>query len=146
MERKAMVLINKYRNAYLVAQHEGSYALNIKYYAHRHYMSDEDFSEAYDIAKKAFFDQVEFIIAHYGFKGFSVEGKNSGWLKPITETNKTVQTVFDDYLTFEEYLVQDKIYHMFEMIKEQQRGIKNILEYSETLDDFIQNIESYEEI
>ncbi len=139
----AHLVISKYRNNFLVQQQDGSYALNIKYYPRFYEMSDEDFSQAYEIAKDHFFVILESIFIEYGFKGFSIDGRSGGWVKPITKTNKTVQAVFDDYLSFEEYLLQKKICHMFEMVKEQQKNIKTILEESKNLEGFNSNIERY---
>lgn len=137
------ILIKPYKNGYSVPVHEGYYALNIKYYAYRVSMPGEEYEKAYPMAAEAFFNRAEQICYAFGFQGFSVEGKSGGWLKPLLETNLAVRMAEDAYVSFEDHVLEEKIHRMFELIKEQFSNIKKILEYSESLEEFMGYIERY---
>jgi len=135
-----------YRNQYSVQSHSGDYALNIKYYSRHYDMSNEDFEIAFEKAEELFFIQAEHIILSYGFAGYSLDGRSSGWLKPIDIQYNEIKYPDDEYITFEEYVSQIKINSMFELVKEQFNNIKQILEKSKNIEQFNELIEGYENL
>lgn len=139
-------MVSKYKNSKAIPVHDGHYALNIKYYSKHFAMPNRYFEVAYEMAKEAFFNKAEQIVDAFGFKGVIVDGRSGGWLKPINDDLNPIKAVFDDYLSFEEFILEEKIFIMFELIEGQFKSIKKILEYSETLDYFIDTIERYMEI
>jgi len=138
--------IPKCRNTFVQYSHNGSYAFKIKYYAHYYKMSNEEFEKAYVEASETFFHQTNYILKEFGFEGFEIDGRLGGWLKPIDKDNRTINYPNDDFIDYEEYVVQQKIQLAFILIKSQFENIKKILEYSESLEQFNEYIKEYTEL
>jgi hypothetical protein len=51
--------------------------------------------------------------------------------------------VFDDYMTFEEYILEDRMASLFVQIENIFISMKRILKHSVTLDEFMTNMERY---
>ena len=109
-------------------------------------MSNEEFEKAYAEASQIFFDNTNYILKEFGFNGFVIEGRLGGWLKPIDNNYKTINYPHDDFINFEQYLVQQKIGLAFDLIKCQFVNIKKILEHSESLQQFNEYIKEYTEL
>ena len=140
------LFIHSHKNSYIQYGHQGSYAFKIKYYAHYYKMSNEEFEEAYIEAGRTFFHQAHFILKELGFEGFVIDGRLGGWLKPIDKNNKTINYPNDDFIDFEQYIVQEKIGLAFDLINSQFENIKKILEHSESLEQFNEYIREYTEL
>ena len=137
------ISINDIRNPYLVTVHEGSYALNIKHRFTYHSMPDEDYESAYEYAVRVFFNRATELVSTFGYSGYSVEGRNGGWLKPIYGKHQTVKASYDDYISYVEYVEQHKMFSMFELLKKDFDTLSKLLKYSKTYEEFETHIESY---
>ena len=123
--------------------HEGSYAFNAKHpYAHINEMSEEDFEKAYDEAIYFFRSKMMTLCNLYGFDTYSMEGRSEGWLKPHYN-GQPLRAVFDDYMSFEEYILEDRMASLFVQIAEVFTSMKKILRYSKTFEEFMTNMERY---
>jgi len=142
-EKLVLITINSYKNPYLVAVHNGDYALNIKNLTQTHLMSDSDFETAYMYAKSTFLNRARTLAWAYGYKDINIDGRNGGWLKPIDQDNKTVKASFDDFISYEEYVEQHKMHSLFELINHDFDTLKQLLKYSESLTQFEDYLESY---
>lgn len=140
------LFISNYRNGYIQYSHQGSYAFKIKYYAHFYNMSSEEFEEAYIEASNTFFHQADYILKKLGFGGYEIDGRLGGWLKPIDKNNKTINYPVDDFIDFEQHIVQKQIELAFDLINSQFENIKKILEHSESLEQFNEYIREYTEL
>ena len=139
----AFISISKYRNPHRLMVHERSYAFNAKHqYAHISSMSEEDFEIAYDEAILYFRSKMMDVCNLYGFDTYSMEGRSEGWLKPHYK-GKPLPAVFDDYMTFEEYILEDRMASLFVQIENIFISMKRILKHSVTLDEFRTNMERY---
>lgn len=143
MSEVLFIAINDIKNPTLVAVHEGSYALNIKHRFTSHTMRVEDYEYAYEYAVKVFFNRASELMATFGYRGYSVEGRSGGWLKPIYGTNQTVKASYDDYISYVEYVEQKKMHCMFELLKQDLDTLSKLLKYSETYEQFEKHIERY---
>jgi hypothetical protein len=54
-----------------------------------------------------------------------------------------LEAVFDDYMSFEEYILEDRMASLFVQIAEVFASMKKILRYSKTFEDFMTNMERY---
>lgn len=140
------LFISNYRNAYIQYSHQGSYAFKIKYYAHFYNMSSEEFEEAYIEASNTFFHQADYILKKLGFGGYEIDGRLGGWLKPIDKNKKTINYPHDEFIDYEQYIVQQQIELAFDLINSQFENIKKILEHSESLEQFNEYIREYTEL
>lgn len=138
--------MSPYKNIYPTTIHNGDYALNIKYYSYYISMPGEDFEKAYLIAKDLFFDMVEQIVESFGFPTFSVDGRSGGWLKVLNKNLLPVKAPDDEFINFEEHIMQERVSLVFQLIRTQFNNIKKILEHSESLNDFTNNIERYKNL
>ena len=139
----AFISISKYRNPHRLMVHERSYAFNAKHpYAHINSMSEEEFEIAYDEAVWYFRSKMMDVCNLYGFDTYSMEGRSEGWLKPHYK-GKPLPAVFDDYMTFEEYILDDRMASLFVQIENIFISMKRILKHSVTLDEFRTNMERY---
>jgi hypothetical protein len=105
-------------------------------------MSEEDFEIAYDEAILYFRSKMMDVCNLYGFDTYSMEGRSEGWLKPHYK-GKPLPAVFDDYMTFEEYILEDRMASLFVQIENIFISMKRILKHSVTLDEFMTNMERY---
>lgn len=144
------VLVNFYGHKNLVAEgnlslHEGEYALNIKSKVYSRYMTGEENELAYDNCKETFFDMTSLIASTYGFAGLSVEGRSGGWLKPISSIteSRTIKGTYDEYISFEEKILQEKIWSCFELIKRTQNDLEKIYKFSNNLEEVNKLINEY---
>ena len=142
-ERFVLITINSFKNTYLVTVHNGDYALNIKNLNQTYLMSDSDFETAYMYAKSTFLNRARALSWGYGYKDIYIDGRSGGWLKPIYQNDKTVKASFDDFISYEEYVEQEKMYSLFELIKHDFDVLKQLLRYSESLTQFEDYLESY---
>lgn len=121
--------------------HDGEYAVDIKSKTIPVFLINNQ--EAYDIASKIFFDVVDQVTNIYGYNGFSIEGRNGRWLKPLIEINgsfKAIKADLDEYISFNEKIVQ----HRFESYATKIIGIKEDIELvyanSKTIDEMIDTL------
>lgn len=143
MSVDTFISINPYKNHHRLMVHEGSYAFNAKHrYAHINQMTEDDFEKAYDEAIFYFHSRMMTLCNLYGFDTYSMEGRSAGWLKPYYN-GKPLPAVFDDYMTFEEYVLEDRMASLFVLIEDAFMAIKKILRYSKTFEEFTTNMESY---
>ena len=135
--------VQKYENPYKVMVHDGSYAFNAKHpYGYVNSMPENDFEMAYEEAYYCFHSQIMTLCNLYGFDTFEVDGRSSGWLKPVYK-GKPVPAVYDDYLTFEEYVLQERVCSLFILMDEVFNNIKRILRYSKSFEEFNKTMERY---
>jgi hypothetical protein len=135
--------VNKYENPHRIMVHEGNYAFNAKHpYAYINNMPEHQFEMAYDDAIYYFRSRVMTACNLYGFDTYSMEGRSEGWVTPHYK-GKPVSAVIDDYMTFEEYVLEDRVASLFIIIEEIFAAIKRILRYSKTYEEFTTNIERY---
>ena len=126
--------------------HENSYAVNIKSHSYPYYIKDTDASLAYDHCKSTFFDLARIIVEVYGFAGYTVEGKNLGWLKPIVSNGTSfnpVSITLEEKISFVEYIQQKKMENCFEALKMLKSNLEKILTHSSTLDEVNNNLERF---
>lgn len=142
----ATIIINNLKNSYDSNGHNGSYAFKIKYYSESYNMDHYEYEEAYEYAREVFFTNCNVILKELGFNGFEISGRHGGWLKPIDKNGKTINKPIEEYISFEEFIIQEKIELAFRLIEAQFRNIKNFLKYSESLDQFNQYMERYENL
>lgn len=143
MSNLVFISINSYKNPHRLMVHEKCYAFNAKHpYAHINEMSEEDFEKAYDEAIYFFRSKMMTLCNLYGFDTYSMEGRSEGWLKPHYK-GKPLPAVFDDYMSFEEYVLEDRMASLFVLIEEAFSSMKKILRYSSTFDEFMTNMERY---
>ena len=143
MSEVLFISINRHKNPYRLMVHEGSYAFNAKHpYGYINSMPENEFEMAYDDAIYYFRSKVMTACNLYGFDTYSMEGRSEGWLKPHYK-GKPVPSVLDDYMTFEEYVLEDRMASLFIIIEEIFTSIKRILRYSKTYQEFITTIEEY---
>lgn len=142
----ATVIITNYSNSYNYLTHGGDYAIKIKYYHESYKLNDYEYEEAYQYAREIFLTNSEKILKDLGFGGFDITGRLGGWLKPTDKNNQTIKSPVEEYISFEEYITQQKIELAFDLIKEQFENIKKFLKYSESLDQFNQYMERYENL
>jgi hypothetical protein len=139
----AFISIHNYKNPHRLMVHEKSYAFNAKHpYAHISSMSEEDFEIAYDEAILYFRSKMMDVCNLYGFDTYSMEGRSEGWLKPHYK-GKPLPAVFDDYMTFEEYVLEDRMASLFVLISDIFTALKKILRYSKTFEEFMTTTEEY---
>jgi hypothetical protein len=139
----AFISISNYKNPHRLMVHERSYAFNAKHpYAYISSMPEEDFEIAYDEAILDFRSKMMDVCNLYGFDTYSMEGRSEGWLKPHYK-GKPMPAVFDDYMTFEEYILEDRMASLFVQIENIFISMKRILKHSVTLDEFRTNMERY---
>jgi len=139
----AFISISNYKNPHRLMVHERSYAFNAKHpYAHISSMSEEEFEIAYDEAVWYFRSKMMDVCNLYGFDTYSMEGRSEGWLKPHYK-GKPMPAVFDDYMTFEEYILEDRMASLFVQIENIFTSMKRILRHSVTIDEFRTNMERY---
>lgn len=137
------ISVNNYKNPYRLMTHEGSYAFNAKHpYAHINQMTEEDFEKAYEEAIYYFRSRMMTLCNLYGFDTYSMEGRSEGWLKPHYN-GKPVPAVIDEYISFEEYVLEDRMASLFVLIEESFSSMKKILRYSKTFEEFMTNMERY---
>jgi hypothetical protein len=123
--------------------HEGSYAFNAKHqYGNIYTMPEEDYEKAYDEAIFYFHSKMMTVCNLYGFDTYSMEGRSDGWLKPHYK-GKPLPAVFDDYMTFEEYVLEDRMASLFVLISDIFTALKKILRYSKTFEEFMTTTEEY---
>lgn len=142
-ERMVLITINSYKNSYSIQVHNGEYALNIKYLNPYYTMNDNEFETAYMYAKSTFLNRARTLAWSYGYKDIQLDGRNGGWLKPIYQDDKAVKASFDDFISYEEYVEQNKMHSLFELIKHDFDTLKQLLKYSESLTQFEDYLESY---
>ena len=143
MSEVLFISINNYKNPHRIMVHEGSYAFNAKHpYAHINEMSEEDFEKAYDEAIYFFRSKMMTLCNLYGFDTYSMEGRSEGWLKPHYK-GKPLPAVFDDYMTFEEYVLEDRMASLFVLMSDIFTSLKQILRYSKTFEEFMTTTEEY---
>lgn len=117
--------------------HEGSYAIDIKRKVQPKFLLDDD---AFNIASKVFFDVIDEVTKLYDYKGFSVEGKYSRWLKPLIEINGkfiTIQADLDDYVSFYEKIIQSRLEAYATEVISIKKDIELIYANSKTIDEMI---------
>lgn len=122
--------------------HENSYAIKIKSNTAPLFIKNDESIEAYAICQATFFAIVEKITNEYGYHGFSVEGRSGGWLKPLVENKKnsytftkTISADTNDFISFNEYIVQKKFESYAEEIVKIKEIIETIFKYSTTIDE-----------
>ena len=143
MSNLVFITINSYKNPHRLMVHEKCYAFNAKHpSAHINEMSEEDFEKAYDEAIYFFRSKMMTLCNLYGFDTYSMEGRSEGWLKPHYK-GQPLPAVFDDYMSFEEYVLEDRMASLFVLIEEAFSSMKKILRYSSTFDEFMTNMERY---
>lgn len=143
MSEVLFISINKYKNPHRLMVHEGSYAFNAKHqYANIYTMPEEDYEKAYDEAIYYFRNKMMTLCNLYGFDTYSMEGRSEGWLKPHYK-GKPLPAVFDDYMTFEEYVLEDRMASLFVLMSDIFTSLKQILRYSKTFEEFMTTTEEY---
>lgn len=137
------ITFNPWKNQYAITVHEGSYALNIKYYHHNYVMTDEDYAEAFEYAQEVFFNRALELACIYGYDGIDFSGRSAGWLKPFYGNHVYAKAITDDYISYMEHVEQGKMFSMFELIKSNIKDIKMILNYSSDYEEFEKNMAIY---
>jgi hypothetical protein len=135
--------VQNYKNPHRLMSHEGSYAFNAKHpYIYISQMPEEDFEKAYEEAIYFFRSRMMDLCNLYGFDTYSMEGRSGGWLKPYYN-GKPLPAVIDDYMSFEEYVLEDRMASLFVLIEESFSSMKKILRYSKTFEEFNKTMERY---
>ena len=143
MSEVLFISINKYKNPHRLMVHQDSYAFNAKHqYGNIYTMPEEDYEKAYDEAIFYFHSKMMTVCNLYGFDTYSMEGRSDGWLKPHYK-GKPLPAVFDDYMTFEEYVLEDRMASLFVLISDIFTALKKILRYSKTFEEFMTTTEEY---
>jgi hypothetical protein len=143
MSEVLFISINKYKNPHRLMVHEGSYAFNAKHqYGNIYTMPEEDYEKAYDEAIFYFHSKMMTVCNLYGFDTYSMAGRSDGWLKPHYK-GKPLPAVFGDYMTFEEYVLEDRMASLFVLISDIFTALKKILRYSKTFEEFMTTTEEY---
>lgn len=135
--------VQNYKNPHRLMSHEGSYAFNAKHpYIYINQMPEEDFEKAYEEAIYFFRSRMMDLCNLYGFDTYSMEGRSGGWLKPYYN-GKPLPAVIDDYMSFEEYVLENRMASLFVLIEESFSSMKKILRYSKTFEEFNKTMERY---
>jgi hypothetical protein len=115
--------------------HDGKYALNIKSYVTPMYLKEEEIELAYDNCLSSFMDMADMTVSVYGFSGFLTEGRSGGWLKPTNRfgSNRPITANFDDYIPFEDYIIQEHIWSCFQVINKTKKDIERVYKHSQDL-------------
>lgn len=127
--------------------HEGEYAVNIKSTVQAKYINDVE--EAYEYASHSFFNVVDHVTKIFGFRGISVEGRHGKWLKPLVEINgvfKTIKADTNDYVGFEEKMMQIRIEAYADTVTKIRKDIETIYIHSKTIDELKKLIEEMFEV
>lgn len=138
-----------HKNKYSATTHEGKYAMNIKYHGINRLMSDEEYIQAYDSATEAFFNTASEVCRIYGYGGFTLEGRNGGWLAPFYTVDHTpskmayVVPTANDYIFFYEFCQQEKVSSLFSILNGVKNDLIKLLQYSNSLEEFEKNLLEY---
>lgn len=128
--------------------HDGHYSVRIKSITYSHYIQGDDASLAYDHCQKTFFEMVDMITDIFGYKGYSVTGRSGGYIEPLIEGYqrfKPMDGLLDEYISFDEYVIQKKLDAYAEIILKIKKNIEDIYRYSKDLNQLIDLIEKIHE-
>lgn len=128
--------------------HEGNYSVRIKSIASSLYIESKDIDIAYDHCQKTFFEMVDMITDIFGYKGYSVTGRSGGYIEPLIEGYqmfKSISGTYDEYISFDEYVIQSKMNSYAEVILKVKNNIETIYKHSKDLKELVNLIEEIHE-
>lgn len=127
--------------------HEGNYALNIKQYGWGNpNFKDDEQEDAIEHVTSSFFYLIHRIVKSFGFDDFTTGGRSGGWIYLVTSDGqrfKTIQAVTDDEINFDEYFLQERVFCVFNCIKDIKSDLMSIYRNSNSYDEMTTNIERY---
>lgn len=128
--------------------HDGNYSIRIKTIAYPLYIRNENTELAYDHCQKTFFEMIDMITDIFGYKGYSVTGRSGGYLEPLVEgfnCFKPINGVLSEYISFDDFIIQQKVDAYAQAILRVKSDIENIYKYSKDLTELVNLIEKIHE-
>lgn len=128
--------------------HDGHYCVRIKSIAYSFYLQGEDAELAYSHCQSTFFEMVDMITDIFGYKGYSVTGRSGGYIEPLIEGYrmfKPIDAVYDEYIAFDDYIIQQKMDSYAQEILRVKNSIESIYRHSKNLNELVDLIEKIHE-
>lgn len=120
--------------------HDGHYSILIKYNQPPLHLNEKDAELAYDHCQLTFFEMVDMITDIFGYKGYAVAGRSGGYIEPLIEGYnqfKPIDAIHDEYLQFDDHIIQLKIDAYAQTILNVKRNIQSIYRHSNSLDEVV---------
>ena len=128
--------------------HDGHYSVRIKSIVHPLHLKEEDIEIAYEHCQNTFFEMVDMVTDIFGYKTYSITGRSGGYVEPLIDgyqMPKPIDAVYDEYIAFDDYIIQQKMDSYAQQILSVKSSIESVYKHSKNINELLDLIEKIHE-